>query len=120
MIQSLWCIQSPHIVNNNVVTDHLGKFKTGQQEKESDAISADKLYELLLQSDHDRVITSDHPVLSDEVLEALLDRGMSPKNGKNPLHSDTNKTSYFKVLQSADISSKDLQGISSISEEGPP
>jgi len=87
----------------------IGKFKTGQQEKESDALSADKLYELLLQSDHDRVITSDQPVLSDQVLEALLDRGTSPKDGEN---SDP-KENYFKVLGESDTGGKDLQGINS-------
>lgn len=90
----------------------LGKFKTGQQEKESDAISADKLYELLLQSDHDRVITSDQPVLSDKVLEALLDRGVSPKDGEKSLQSDS-KENYFKVLGDGDTGGKDLQGINS-------
>ena len=58
------------------------------------------------------MITSDHPVLSDQVLEALLDRGMASKDRKNPLQSDT-KENYFKVLQDTDSGGKDLQGINS-------
>ena len=94
----------------------VGKFKTGRLDENSDAIAADKLYELLLQSDHDKVV--DTEVMSDEMLEALLDREIGKKpvvtNGDiqdTPSQNDETNKNFFRVLQETDGAGMDLQGI---------
>ena len=95
-----------------------GKFKTGRLDEDGDAITADKLYELLLQSDHNKVVTTE--IMSDEILEALLDRGICKKpvvpNGDiqdGTLQNDETKKNFFRVLEETDHTGKDLQGINS-------
>ena len=95
-----------------------GKFKTGRLDEDGDIITADKLYELLLQSDHDKVVTTE--VMSDDILEALLDRGICKKPAipnrdtqDDTLQNDKTKKNFFKVLEETDDAGKDLQGINS-------
>lgn len=98
------------------MTTVVGKFKTGRLDDNSDAISADVLYDLLLQSDHDKVV--DTEVMSNEVLEALLDREICKKPASaegdvqdTPSQNDEANKNFFKVLDESDSSGKDLQGI---------
>lgn len=93
-----------------------GKFKTGRLDENSDTITADKLYELLLQSDHDKVV--DTEVMSDEILEALMNREFCNKpvftNGDvqdAPSQNDETNKNFFKVLEETDNAGRDLQGI---------
>lgn len=95
-----------------------GKFKTGGLEGNGDAITADKLYELLLQSDHDKVVNSE--VMSDEMLEALLDREICKKpilpNGDvqdTPSENTEPNNNFFRVLEQNDGTGTDLQGVNS-------
>lgn len=97
---------------------HKGKFKTGGLEGNGDAITADKLYELLLQSDHDKVVNTE--VMSDEMLEALLDREICKKptlpNGdvQDTLSENTEpNNNFFRVLEQNDGTGTDLQGVNS-------
>lgn len=82
----------------------------------NDAITADKLYDLLLQSDHDKVVNTE--VMSDKILEALLDREICNKpvfpNGEErdtPSQNNETNKNFFKVLEETDSAGRDLQGI---------
>ena len=95
-----------------------GKFKTGRLEEGNDAITADKLYELLLQSDHDKVVNTE--LMSDEILEALLDREVCKKQTlpegdiqDTPSENDEANKNFFQVLEETDRPARDLQGINS-------
>lgn len=95
-----------------------GKFKTGRLEESGDSITADKLYELLLQSDHDKVVNTER--MSDEILEALLDREICKKPAlpkrdiqDTPSENDETNKNFFQVLEETDRPQKDLQGINS-------
>ena len=95
-----------------------GKFKTGRLEESGDSITADKLYELLLQSDHDKVVNTER--MSDEILEALLDREICkmpalPKGDiqDTPSKNDETNKNFFRVLEETDRPQRDLQGINS-------
>lgn len=92
-----------------------GKFKTGMLDENSDAITADKLHDLLLQSDHDKVVNTE--VMSDEILEALLDRKICKKPGGDvqgtPSENDKTSKNFFRVLEETDTTGRDLQGINS-------
>ena len=72
----------------------------------------------MLQSDHDKVV--DTKVISDEILEALLDREICKKpvipNGDvqdATLQKDGTNNNFFKVLEETDNAGRDLQGINS-------
>ena len=72
----------------------------------------------MLQSDHDKVV--DAQVISDEILEALLDREICKKpaipNGDvqdGPSQNDETNKNFFRVLEESDNVGKDLQGINS-------
>ena len=81
--------------NPSVTPPSIIKFPSTGKFKNLSDLSIDNLIDHLHSVDHDKVVSSSDAVISDEALEALLDRSMQLQSGGKPAESDGDSLGSF-------------------------